>query len=103
MVGHEVCGSDPRVVGMEVDRCAVGCVSAEGRKGEKETTVRMQKTEADVLFSAQTQHFGRAIQLPLSTLDVGIVGQKHGQKPHEVVSHWPLLPAGRHGPAVHAG
>lgn len=70
---------------------------------EKEMTVRMEETEGNVLCSVQAQHFGRAIELPFSTLDVGIVWQKHGQKPHEVVSDWPLLPAGRHGPTVHAG
>lgn len=73
------------------------------RGANKETTVRTQETEGNVLCSVQTQHFGRAMQLPFSTLDVGIVRQKHGQKPHEVVSDWPLLPAGRHGPTVHAG
>lgn len=120
VVGHEVRGSDRRVVGIQVDCCAVGCVATAavlqgGERGKNdkmnrrtaygETTVEKHKKQQGMrpMCSVFLRHFFRTIKLPFSTLGVGIIGEKHRQKAHEVFSLWPLLPTGCHGPTVHAG
>lgn len=118
VVGHEVRGSDRRVVGIQVDRCAVGCVAAVAalQGGQRGKNYKMKRHTVKLLWKKHKKqqgrhpmccvflrHFIRAIKLPFSTLGVGIIREKHGQKAHEVLSLWPLLPTGCHGPTVHAG
>lgn len=98
VVGHEVVGADPRVVGIQVDCRAVGCVATAAALGRGEEGVRGRKKH-----TGERRVRSGAIPLPFSTLDVGVVRQKHGQEVHEVLSLWPLLATGRHRPAVYAG
>lgn len=96
VVGHEVGGANTRVVRIQVDCSAVGCV-ATARGGAGEGGERQESCAAAASGTA-----GGAIELPFSTLDVGVVRQKHGQEVHEVVSLWPLLATGCHGAAPYA-
>lgn len=94
---HEVRSSDARVPGVQIYCCGVGCVAPAG------ASTHTQRGALRNVSCGFTRDFSRALKLPFSTLGVGIVRQEHGQEPHEVVSHRPLLPTGGHGPTVQTG
>lgn len=98
VVGHEVRGPHSAVVGLQVHGCGVSGVATGERGGAHVKNIAVRTGE-----DQRTPLSFQEDPLPFSTLGVGIVGQEHGQKPHEVVSDGPLLPSSRHRSTRHAG
>lgn len=56
VVSHEVSGSDPRVPGIQVNCCAVGCMAAVGELTQGETRRKYHSTVKLVYFETTVKH-----------------------------------------------
>lgn len=67
VVGHEVRGSDRRVVGIQVDCCAVGCVATVAvlRGGERGKNYKMNRQRTMKLLWKNTRNSGECTQCAL--------------------------------------